>query len=549
MSHADPFEEIFSGSPSASEWRQRAAPSTSEDPFAPAPAALAPAPAAPATGQLPQTAPPPPAVTTLPSPTGVQDSSVRSEGRTAAIATPFVTFKVQQATQGSEMLKPITYFPIVSELRLPCPHEDVLAAMSPFPAAPHQKHCATGAGQRRVRWEGDTISTSQRRYSELVEFRNLLVLQFPMLVIPPLAKKSTADNFSTYMQNEALLRQQQRSILRFLREIGKIPEIIYFNDFTPNFFQYPREKFYEWMARIRDVTGVLRGANSSLEEHRPRRKAANSTDGSGGSTAERVDEAVTALATESTKIVKGIVGAVSSWWFPDASGGSHAASVQNRQDIAARADKAYHDHPQVQFWAKIDDDMFARKAGLVEAAESLMKFIAADDAANQALMDTAEALDQFSMILASSSESFAKSRDAARLCGLLTKDIADVHHPENDHRYTQIYEVLLFEASYLESAIEASQFVRCLWRRKIENELDRFMKPSDVKEFNVYLDFVHTRLATEVKSCIRKHHHRMITLVKRNADISLSTIASEVGRTAAHPFVSLMRSPDYSVFE
>jgi hypothetical protein len=455
------------------------------------------------------------------------------------------------------MIKPLTYFPLVISSFMP--PDSSSTSFVPLPTPPHQRHCTPIAGQRRVRWETEGGGTNagvtiERRYSELLELRQLLVLQYPMLVIPPLPLKSATDNFNTYMQSQAHLCQQQRNIARFVREIGKIPEIVLYNDLVPNFFLYPRERLSDWMGKIRDLSKALKGANTSLESRRERRhRAARSTTGADGtegtasSALESVEESVANIAAEGSRLVRGMMSSFSSWMSTPATG-SAAAAAQDRESLAAAADQRYQQHEQVQFWNHQEDILEKKFVILMDAAEAMMKFIAADDATNQALLDVAEALNGFQEVLQDAGECFEPTKLAAQGVSTLARDNAEIHRRDGDRRYTQVYEMLLFEAGYIEAMQESIGFVKCLWRRKLENDLDRFARPADVQQYQAYVAIVDDRLKSEVHAGWLKHIHRMRQLVRKAIEIPLDSLLEEEKKTSVHPFMVLCRTEAYSSY-
>lgn len=414
-----------------------------------------------------------------------------------------------------------------------------------------------------MRWEtegggssnGAAQVTVERRYSELLELRQLLVLQYPMLVIPPLPLKSTTDNFNTYMQSQAHLCQQMRNIARFVREIGKIPEIVLYNELVPNFFLYPRERLADWMGRIRDQSRALKGANTSLESRRERRhRAPRSADGGEGgsgsaaaSTLDSVEESVANIAAEGSRLVRGMMSSFSSWMSTPATG-SAAAAAQDQKSLIAAADQRYQQHEQVQFWTHQEDILEKKYIILMDAADAMMKFIAADDSMNQALLDVAEALHGFEGILQDAGECFEPTKLAVHGVSTLARDNAEIHRRDGDRRYTQVYEMLLFEAGYLEAMQDSIGYVKCLWRRKLENDLDRYARPADVQQYQLYVAFVDDRLKTEVHAGWLKHIQRMRQLQRKYIEIPLDSFREEVQKTSVHPFMILSNTEAYSSY-
>eukprot|EP00331_Platyophrya_macrostoma_P005101 CAMPEP_0176424744 /NCGR_PEP_ID=MMETSP0127-20121128/11008_1 /TAXON_ID=938130 /ORGANISM="Platyophrya macrostoma, Strain WH" /LENGTH=570 /DNA_ID=CAMNT_0017805837 /DNA_START=47 /DNA_END=1759 /DNA_ORIENTATION=+ len=498
--------------------------------------------------------------TTTPLPTPGASSSTRGSASLSQSAkqqpppppqrpVQIVAFRAHPPVQGNEMLKPLTYFPIDVTIQMPPPDHELFQRFVPFPTPPYQRSTAAVVGLRRNRWDGDATTEIKRRYSELADIRQLLVLQYPMLIIPPLPPKSANDNFNTYLQSQAQLQQQTRNINRFLRELAKIPEVMLFHELVPNLFQYPREKLSDLMSRVREMISTLRHGNASLEEHREYRSAVNSgssENGGGGATAVAV-ETVTHLAVEGQKMMRGFVGALSSWMATPATG-SAAQAAKDRESISQKVSATYQDDPDVKYWNAILDRTEHERVVLSQVAEALLKLIVADDEMYATLEDVSKALSEYSDIL-SGAEPFSDISEASRRCATLVFDVSDLHKTVGDRRYITQYEVLLFEVSYLEAVEDTISFHKCLIRRKLETDLDPFIKPQEKGQLRQYVAFVDERLRVEYSHFTANHKRRMKSVAKHMCELPLSVFSDELRRSSVHPFVALMNTESYSRFQ
>jgi hypothetical protein len=241
-----------------------------------------------------------------------------------------------------------------------------------------------------------------------------------------------------------------------------------------------------------------------------------------------------------------MVGAFSSWVSTPATG-SAAAAAKDRESIQARAQQLYDENPQVHFWNERITSLTATRDALLVAADGMMKFIAAEDEANQGLMDVSEAMMEFSNVLAAAPP-FEWTRNAAAGNSSLLADIAEIHRTDADKRFTQVYEVILYESSYMDALVDAIEFCTCLWRRKIESDLDKYQKPGEQQAFSQYVCFVDARLKEEVFRNFQRHGARMKQMMKKFGEIPLAALTQEDLKTAHHPFLALSRSPKYNEF-
>uniref|UniRef100_A0A0A9X5Y0 Sorting nexin-4 n=1 Tax=Lygus hesperus TaxID=30085 RepID=A0A0A9X5Y0_LYGHE len=102
----------------------------------------------------------------------------------------------------------------------------------------------------------------ERRYSEVVDLRELLVCQFPTLIIPPLPAKSAVRDVETFLNAGDAIAIQRFNLQFFLKEIAAMPVVMFFSEWTAPFFLDPRDSFEtSTLLRIRAALKAFRTVN------------------------------------------------------------------------------------------------------------------------------------------------------------------------------------------------------------------------------------------------------------------------------------------------
>ncbi|KAG5509357.1 hypothetical protein JKF63_06667 [Porcisia hertigi] len=164
-------------------------------------------------------------------------------------------FRIDAAFKGNEMMRPITYFPITTEILA---ENDSSFTPPDVPKnAPHLS--GMDIGVRRSDWSRGNSASVDRRYSEVVDLRELLTYQFPMLIMSPLPRKSSVSDIETYFSASDAFAAQRHNLQFFLNEIACMPEVIFFSEWVAPFFLDPRDTF---------ETGTLLRMRAALRDHR-----------------------------------------------------------------------------------------------------------------------------------------------------------------------------------------------------------------------------------------------------------------------------------------
>ena len=440
----------------------------------------------------------------------------------------YAKFKIGEAVFGDEPVKPLTYFPITCEL-VPSKAEVVVAQTIPlhFRQVPQ-----VGISQKPVRFE-NAITTVERRYSELVTYRQLLSLLYPGLVLPALPEKNSIDNLQTYWQNKTGLKQQQRNVGRFLRGLAAIPEVMLFTEWTQPMFQLPRETFADHMGRMRELVSILKARIASLDQHRPVRQTNSSS-------------AVGALAAESTRVVRSLVGTISSWY-------SLATQSTSTQSLQARIDDCYKRSTEVAFWNGLEQQLTDRKNGLLVAADQFLAFLSHQAQISQAMADVGEAMEGFSVALNEAPEVAQYSppvteTKAVHCAAEMTQCIANAHHAECDKWFTAVYEAIVGEINEIDAAVDAMDFARCLLRQRYEAEVEAAGGSSgrDIISFALQ---VHERLSQDMKfRFLVNFRRKMVGTSKSLTTVAIQFAAKEEEQAGKCAFHRLMLDQNYSTF-
>ncbi|CAJ1987286.1 PX domain containing protein [Leishmania donovani] len=172
-------------------------------------------------------------------------------------------FRIDAAFKGNEMMRPITYFPITTEILA---ENDASFTVPDVPAnAPHL--AGIDIGVRRNDWSRGNSASVDRRYSEVVDLRELLTYQFPTLIMSPLPRKSSVSDIETYFSASDAFAAQRHNLQFFLNEIACMPEVIFFSEWVAPFFLDPRDTFETGtLLRMRAALRDLRLATHPFRE-------------------------------------------------------------------------------------------------------------------------------------------------------------------------------------------------------------------------------------------------------------------------------------------
>uniref|UniRef100_A0AAW3ATQ4 PX domain containing protein n=1 Tax=Leishmania utingensis TaxID=653362 RepID=A0AAW3ATQ4_9TRYP len=161
------------------------------------------------------------------------------------------------------MVRPITYFPITTEILA---ENDASFTVPDVPTnAPHLS--GIDVGVRRSDWSRGNSASVDRRYSEVVDLRELLTYQFPTLIMSPLPRKNSVSDIETYFSASDAFAAQRHNLQFFLNEIAYMPEVIFFSEWIAPFFLDPRDTFETGtLLRMRAALRDLRLATHPFRE-------------------------------------------------------------------------------------------------------------------------------------------------------------------------------------------------------------------------------------------------------------------------------------------
>lgn len=202
-------------------------------------------------------------------------------------------FRVDAPFKGKQMLRPITYFPIYTEVLV---DNDANFTLPDVPAnSPHLRAIYTGI--RRNDWTRGNCAMVERRYSEVCDLRELLVYQFPTLILPPLMPKNSVTDMETFFNTVGAIAMQRNNLQFFLREIAAMPAVMFFSEWTTPFFLDPRDSFETGtLIRMRAALRTYRTITSNFHEHSERhRNFAEDTASKIASTSTRLVRSVASL--------------------------------------------------------------------------------------------------------------------------------------------------------------------------------------------------------------------------------------------------------------
>lgn len=474
---------------------------------------------------------------------GASSSAVRRAASDAAVAgeqpqIAYAKFKIGAPRLGNETLKPLTYFPItvtVGDVALNKPGAHAIPELAELPRAPY--HTLGGTLKARAPWQAPTAGGNEcgpveRRYSEFTDFRQLLVMLYPMLLIPPLPAKSQADSINTYFGNTDSLRHQRLALLNFCRGLATIPEVILFCKWVPPFFQLPRdESWVQYMGTIREMLATLRTAMSPI--------FAQSTMQQSGS-----------LVDQTGALVKTVVNSV--WgWFGGSGGGGGAASAGGATSRSKGELQTAIDHKVAQMlqyerhMTQIRALNTARDAYRVAAAEA-RRWIELEEGTREDLKAISQACGDYGLQTLAGCDEFKNLSDVLTLEASLTAEIVAAHERENHRRLEAIVEALFLESSWAESVVEQLDLIIAFWKRDCELAIDA-RGSREAEAFNKFCSACNDRIEEELVNFHQLRQRRLRLLQRRLVLHSLEHVDKEIDATRQHALVKAMEHPDFAI--
>lgn len=435
------------------------------------------------------------------------------------------TFSVGMPVLSMGLVRKVTLFPISMKLTST---DSSMCAVPDVPIGPHELGVDTGI--RRHQWAQSSSTTVDRRYSELVELRELLVYQFPTMIVPPLPPKSKLDNFATYQQNDNILLTQRHSIVRFLREVAMTPEFMYYSSYIPGFFQLPREVFEDWFSTARQTLLEFRRRNASIDAHTQRR-------GGGGLLG---SESVTALTDGSTKVVRKIVGILHAW--VGGGGGGPQKQQKQQQHASAMPRNQFKRGEVMAYWNEQMEYLTASRTALLEATRPYLLFIENSLESVAAAKEVAEALAKYAKTLSGSLEN-AKLASLARESREFTLESVAAVEGMHARNKREMYDRMLFEVAYIDAALDAIDHMLCVWRFSAESIGERTGSAGMAS----YAEDVGSRLREHYeRRFLPNFRRRMHCMIGRNVGSGCDCAKSLEERIEKTAFVKTMRDASHS---
>ncbi|KAG8344144.1 hypothetical protein TRVL_05020 [Trypanosoma vivax] len=442
--------------------------------------------------------------------------------------TPLASFVVESAHIGSGMVRPITFFPIVTTIKT----ADAPAFTAPdVPLGPHQQGLNVGIG--RNKWMSSTPAQMERRYSELVEFRTLLVYQFPTLIVPPLPPKSKIEDIGTYFTKENILVAQQRVISRFLRELAIMPELLHFSSFTPNFFQLPRESFEDWMPSLRSALEDFRKSCTSIDAYSKRKGGLLGSD------------RVNTITEGSTKAVRKIVKLFNSWVggekekAPEPKPAAPAYIPRTSSNTGEPIDSTKY----VTYWNDVTQFLTSYRSALTESMQPYFSHMKHAMETISAIKDVSAALEKYAEVLGTSSVN-SDLASATRQAHELTTANATALESQQARNKREVYERLLFEVSYIDAALDAVDHALSLWLHR--NEI---VGLTDNGPLSIYARDVSDKLRRFYENrFLRNFRHRMVNIFHRTTDSERHYAQLAETSMLNTAFAKTIQNPQYLVY-
>ncbi|CCW64050.1 unnamed protein product [Phytomonas sp. EM1] len=440
---------------------------------------------------------------------------------------PLAKLCVGKPFKGKEVLRPITYFPISVEVLV---KNDGHFTAPDVPMGSHHRHINMGI--KRNEWTRNSCATVERRYKELMELREILMHQFPNIVIPPLPDKDSVNHIETYFNAEDQLSKQRCNMQFFLSEIAAMPEIVFFSEWIPSFFLDARETFEtSTLIRMRATLNEMRLANKTVDQFKQR----NCT---------FVEYTTNKIAKKSTKIVRSLAGLL---WGDDAESVVHG--VDHRSSALPSQNERWSALPMdlqedAKAWEAIAEVLDRRQGFFRKAAKGFEAFLNSKNNCNAEQIKTASAMMDYEATLRKA-ECFSQLAEHFHNASSMLSDIAEKERQLADKRYLNVCMRLRFEYSYIDSVLNAIDHVLSMYRSLASDVYD-------VKDAFYFNNLKYTRAISEglmrdYNERYRQYYvQRMRNLLSEQIARPTLELASVIEETMQRaPFLSSIRQNDF----
>ncbi|CCW69795.1 unnamed protein product [Phytomonas sp. Hart1] len=351
---------------------------------------------------------------------------------------PLAKFSVGKPFKGKEILRPITYFPILVEVLV---KNDGEFTTPEVPTGVHPRLIRLGV--KRNDWSRPSGATVERRYKELMELREILTYQFPGMIIPPLPDKDGVNHLETYFNAADQMLRQRYNIQFFLSEIAAMPEVMFFSEWVPPFFLDPRETFETGtLTRLQAALKDLRLVNKTVDLFKRRNCGF-------------VESTTNKIAKKSTKLVRSIAGL---FWGEGGDGMGPGENPRAQWSVLPRDLQE-----DAKAWEAIVDVLNHHQGLFKKAAKSFETFLDSTNNWNTEQTKAASAMADYGTTLRKA-ECFTQLAEHFHNASSMMSDVAEKERQLADKRYFNVCLRLRFEYNYIDSVLNAIDHVLSLYR-------------------------------------------------------------------------------------
>lgn len=368
-----------------------------------------------------------------------------------------------------------------------------------LPLAPYQASVLKHS-RKLCKWLPKT--TVERRYSELVDLRTYLVLAYPMIVFPPLPPKTSVDNINTTMQSESHLKEQRRTIKRFLVDLMKMEDVVLYDIVVANALQLPRDQFTnEALGKLRADIAALSAAQAHIDDHKAIQQRATTT-------------TTAALVEGTSRAFRGLFSYMSG--TPAVNPYMDTAKAQLGND------------PSYTKWLPVLQHVRELQISLSKLAEQFLVLLPMQDEMMVATLNVVPPLLEYNDGLKLCDWFKPLSDDVGDFCALF-RVMGECHKADVDHCYTKVLELIRVEAGWMASAEAAIEYLLALFMHVALLKADTYRCGSaETSNYTQFLQTMCTTLDINIRSVTGPgHSERMKLLLKNYVRISISSLDKE----------------------
>ncbi|KPI86265.1 hypothetical protein ABL78_4691 [Leptomonas seymouri] len=359
-------------------------------------------------------------------------------------------FRVDPAFKGKEMVRAITYFPITTEILV---DNDASFTVPDVPTnAPH----LTGIdmGIKRSDWSRGNSATVERRYSEVMDLRELLTHQYPTLILPPLPRKSSVSDIETYFSASDAFATQRHNLQFFLYELAAMPEVIFFSEWVAPFFLDPRDTFETGtLLRMRATLRDVRLANRAFHECSKRHRSF-------------ADYTANTIAAKSTSLIRSVAGFFfqsknsheSSESTPGGGGGGGNSALAVPAASSSGTYEWTYLPPDAKSdacaWVRVCEQLARRQQAMKESSRCFEKYLASLAHTNDAQLMVAQSFEAYEATL-HSTPAFTSLGEQYHLAARAIDAVSMKRRDFLERKYVNICMRLSFESNLIDAVLDA----------------------------------------------------------------------------------------------